>query len=100
MMGLIRMNCWRGSSIMGSFREEPIPPYYVIVESDGCHRGNVDLPQARGTVAQCVEFISNHLPPHGCEFGIVHVDSGRQVSFMIPPATVARRVRLLWQDME
>lgn len=82
---------------MQSYREPPIPPYGVTVEHDGCHCGDVNLPQAWGTREQCEAFIAAHLPPKGCEFGLLHLDSGRQVSYMVRP--VARRKRIGWSDI-
>lgn len=83
-----------------SYSEPPIPPYTVVIEHDGCPRGYVDMPQAWGDVADCAQFIANHLPPRGgYEFGIKNIDSGRMVSYMVPPATVHRRVRLTMQDI-
>jgi hypothetical protein len=82
---------------MRSFREAPIAPYGVTIEHDGCHRGDVALPEGWGTREQCAAYIASHLPPKGYEFGIVHIDSGRQVSFMIPPHA-GRRIRLRLQD--
>jgi len=85
---------------MRPYTEEPIPSYAVTVEQDGCFRGYVDLPTAYGTLEQCKEFISNHLPPRGADmFGIQNLDTGRQVSYVCNPPTVARRIRLHWEDL-
>lgn len=83
---------------MASFKEAPIPPYAVAVSYDGCTNWDVSLPQAQGTKEQCLDFVSKHLPPKGCEFDIIDVDSGRSVSYVFTPA--ARRYRLQWQDLK
>lgn len=82
------------------FVECPIPPWAVAVESDGCFWAWVSLPQAWGTHEQCAQFIANHLPPRGYDFNIYPVGGDRRLmSYTIPPATVARRVRLTVQDL-
>lgn len=83
---------------MRSFEEQPVPPWGVAIEYDGCLRGYVALPQAVGTHEECAQFIANHLPPRGYEFNIYPTEPARLRSFLIPPPTVARRIRLHIQD--
>lgn len=82
---------------MPSYREPPIPPFVVGVSHDGVTNWEIDLPQAWGTREQCAEFIAAHLPPKGAEFTIICTDTGREVSYLIPPSNT-ERVRLQWQD--
>jgi hypothetical protein len=84
---------------MRHYQEPSTPPWGVAVESDGCFRAWVDLPQAVGDHEHCAQFIANHLPPQGYEFNIYPIDGGRLRSFVVPPATVARPKRLTQQDL-
>ncbi len=81
------------------FKEGEIPPWGVAVEQDGCFRAWVDMPQAAGTHEQCAQFIADHLPPRGYEFNIYPIEGGRLRSYMIPPPSVVRRIRLLVEDL-
>jgi hypothetical protein len=72
--------------------------YKVVVEYDGCTNWEVDHPEAIGPIEDCIEFISRHLPPKDCEFGIVNTENNRHISFMFTPQW--RRIRLHFQDLK
>ena len=67
--------------------------YKVVLEWDGCHVRDLTTEGGR---EDCQQWIANHLCPNGqkYEMGIVNTETGRQVSFLIPVPTVARRIRV------
>lgn len=85
---------------MNAFHESPIPPYSVALEQDGCLRGWIAMPAGWGTFDQCVRFLADHLPPHGYQLAVYPTDDARLRSYMIPPPSVPRRVRLTVQDFD
>ena len=73
--------------------------YTVVVSGGGSVLGDVDLPDAKGTWAAGVQFISNHLPPSGHEFDIRDEATGRLASYVEVEPTVPRRYRLHVEDV-
>lgn len=83
-----------------AFHEDPIPPYTVALEHDGCLRGYIANPHGWGTFEQCLQFIADHLPPRGYDMTVYPTDGGRLRSYRLPYPTVHRRVRLHVQDFD
>ena len=83
-----------------AYQKPSILLYRVAVENDGCFRAWVDNPCAYGSIAECAQFIANHLPPRGYEgLAIYPTGEGRRPSYILPPPTYRRRIRLLVQDL-
>lgn len=66
-----------------SFSEPPIPPYAVVLTNpdSGEVLFDVNLPAASGTREQCQDFIGAHEAPAGYQLDIIHIDTGRLVSW-------------------